>query len=578
MKSRQLKTSTVRKTGRSRSRFTGDRVRGKPHRTRANWFPGIVIALCAVAAVLVAANAWTNQGQVYEGVEVGTVSVGGTSHEEAGKILNRHASGALEEITVRGYGRDFTVDSRELGVEFDAAAAVESAYAVGRRGNVLERLADRLDAATVGVWVRPEVDYQPEATRGAVKRLSARVDEEPANATLSIEGAKVEVVEARKGYQVNAEETARNIDRSVESLNGEPELVGRTLEPEIPTREAEQAADKIREALSSPVTLAAGDRRWTLSPEEVGRVVSVLPSEGSIRVGVDRESLRASIPNVYGTLEREPVEADFVLEDGTINVTEGRIGRKIEENKLFAAMEDGLFEGRHEYEVPILQDKPDLTTAEAERIKPTTVLGEYGTDYTWDTDPGRRINMERASEAISGSVVAPGEVFSYNAIAEPLDYEDAKVIENGGVEYAQGGGLSQVSSTLYMTANLAGLEIIEANPHYAELPYIRPGFDTTVWFGALDLRFKNNTDGYILIEQWQGADGQNHARIHGWPTGKEVEMTSRKIYEGKDSEGKPTTRWVVQKTVTRNEEVLYDGVFRRVTYKELAPYKENEVG
>jgi vancomycin resistance protein YoaR len=123
-----------------------------------------------------------------------------------------------------------------------------------------------------------------------------------------------------------------------------------------------------------------------------------------------------------------------------------------------------------------------------------------------------------------------------------------------------------------MAANYAGLDIVEAHPHSAELPYISPGLDTTVWFGALDLRFRNNTEGFFLIEQWQGADGYNHARIWGRPTGKDVEVSSRKVHESTDSKGKTTTRYAVSKKITHGDEVLFDGVFRRVTYRELNPY------
>lgn len=135
-----------------------------------------------------------------------------------------------------------------------------------------------------------------------------------------------------------------------------------------------------------------------------------------------------------------------------------------------------------------------------------------------------------------------------------------------------------MSSTLYMAANLAGLEIVEANPHYTELPYIRPGFDTTVWFGALDLRFENNTGGYILIREWMDPDGFNYARIYGRPTGREVKMWSEKVFDGTDAEGKPTTRWVTYKKVTQNGEGIFEGVFRRDTNKELDPYEPQKEG
>ena len=91
--------------------------------------------------------------------------------------------------------------------------------------------------------------------------------------------------------------------------------------------------------------------------------------------------------------------------------------------------------------------------------------------------------MKLAASAVSGTLVAPGEVFSFNEHASGLDYDKAKTFSEGGVGYADGGGLCQVSSTLYMAAQYAGLEIVERHPHYAVLPYIKPGFDATVWFG-----------------------------------------------------------------------------------------------
>ena len=121
---------------------------------------------------------------------------------------------------------------------------------------------------------------------------------------------------------------------------------------------------------------------------------------------------------------------------------------------------------------------------------------------------------------------APGEVFSFYEIAAPLDYDKAKTFSDGGIGFANGGGLCQVSSTLYMAAQYAGLEIVERHPHYAVLPYIKPGFDATVWFGdewgwgVQDMRFKNTTDGYVVVREWVDKEGFLNAEILGRPTGK----------------------------------------------------------
>ncbi len=209
---------------------------------------------------------------------------------------------------------------------------------------------------------------------------------------------------------------------------------------------------------------------------------------------------------------------------------------------------------------------------------PTVLLGEYFTDYAWDPDEGRQSNLRTASEAIDGTLVAPGEEFSTLAKLTPLEYEPAKVFANGGVDYEVGGGLCQVSSTLYMAANYAGLDIVDRNPHYAELPYIRPGLDATVWFGseddgwgALDMRFKNTTDGYIKIREYVNEDGFLIAQIYGEePTGKVVSMDTEKVEEdlGKG------IKWATYKRMADNGKMVEDGLLYETVYSYNPPVPE----
>jgi vancomycin resistance protein YoaR len=159
-------------------------------------------------------------------------------------------------------------------------------------------------------------------------------------------------------------------------------------------------------------------------------------------------------------------------------------------------------------------------------------------------------------------------VFSFNELTSELDYASAKTFSDGGVAYADGGGLCQVSSTLYMAAQYAGLEIVERHPHYAVLPYIKPGFDATVWFGdewgwgVLDMKFKNNTDAYVLVREWVDERGFMNAEIRGQPTGKKVEMRTEKIFE------RPQVgiKWATYKTVTKDGKVLFDGLIHDYIY------------
>jgi vancomycin resistance protein YoaR len=300
---------------------------------------------------------------------------------------------------------------------------------------------------------------------------------------------------------------------------------------------------------------------------------------GTVRVpfvvDYERERLRDGLSGVFSALTIEPIEAGFEVDGSEVLVTESRTGQRVDEEKLLSDIEAGIFEGQSEYEVPVETEDPELTTEEAEGLRPTTLLGKYRTDYRETSDKSReRVeNLEIGSGGIDGTLLAPGEVFSANDVLSPLNYNKTKIILEGKEDKADGGGLCQVSSTLYMAANYAGLEIEERHPHYAQLAYIRPGFDATVWFGGaggqpLDMKFKNDTEGYILLREYVADDGFIYAEIWGQPTGEEVEMSSEPEYVGPDY-----SKWTTYKKVTENGEVVFDDVFHKDVYYPLVDEK-----
>lgn len=287
-------------------------------------------------------------------------------------------------------------------------------------------------------------------------------------------------------------------------------------------------------------------------------------------MSLNRERLKDRLATVYAALTVEPVEAGYELTGNGVAVTPSKEGQRIHEKKLLGAIERGVFEDKREYEVPIVTYKPELTTAEARGMKPTRLLGSYRTNYglSGDTSAERVKNLRIASKAVNGTLLAPGETFSFNELAAPLNYYETKVIVEGRVSSASGGGLCQVVSTLYMAANYAGLDVIERHPHYAQLPYIRPGLDATVWFGSLDMRFQNTTDGYVLVREYVAKDGYIYAEIYGRPNGTEVEMWSKPVYRERDS-----AEWITYQTVKKDGEALFDGVLHRDVYRPLVDEK-----
>jgi hypothetical protein len=131
-------------------------------------FAGPIIIICAIIAVLVAADFWLNSGKIHRGVEVGNVPLGGLTTAEARQTVKNHVVGPLERIEFSG-PENFSRDAKDLGVRFNVARTVNQAYAVGREGNVLDRLSERLRASFGGATIPPDIDYKPDLARSEVQ-------------------------------------------------------------------------------------------------------------------------------------------------------------------------------------------------------------------------------------------------------------------------------------------------------------------------------------------------------------------------------------------------------------------------
>lgn len=180
------------------------------------------------------------------------------------------------------------------------------------------------------------------------------------------------------------------------------------------------------------------------------------------------------------------------------------------------------------------------------------VIGEYEA-ISQSSDPGRRENIRLAAEAVDGTVIQPGEEFSFNEVVGNTSlergYQEAAVIRNGAVALGAGGGICQVSTAIYIAAVKADLEITERHPHSVPSDYAPIGLDATIVHDQFDLRIKNNTAHPITIHA--KALGQTvKVEIVGdpLPDGRTVDATSHIVsqYVKEDDEGEERQYYVTE--------------------------------
>ena len=160
-------------------------------------------------------------------------------------------------------------------------------------------------------------------------------------------------------------------------------------------------------------------------------------------------------------------------------------------------------------ELPLEKIEPEIKTSDTNRLGIVDLIGQ-GESYFRHSITSRIHNIDLASSRLDGVLIAPGEIFSFNQavgeISKTTGYRDAYIIQNGRTTLGAGGGVCQVSTTLFRAALNAGLPIIERHAHAYRVSYYeqdsKPGFDATVFSPTADLKFKNDTNAYILVQRF----------------------------------------------------------------------------
>lgn len=210
---------------------------------------------------------------------------------------------------------------------------------------------------------------------------------------------------------------------------------------------------------------------------------------------------------VFNEIElKEPVNAEYKYSDSKIVITEGENGETLNFEKLFNEFKSNLINSSKlsniDLQLAIDVLKPEIRKEDIVDMGMTEVLGEFTTNFNLSNWP-RSENIRVATKTINGSIIEPGGVFSLNETTGPRTlakgYKEAGVYINGRVSTGVGGGLCQVSTTLYNAALYADIEILQRSKHSLTVPYVPLSRDAAVSYGIQDIKIKNNTDKYIYI-------------------------------------------------------------------------------
>lgn len=456
---------------------------------------GAVLGLLALLVIIYLADLALNRDNVPRGTTVGGVEIGGLSHEEATATLERELGDeATAPVTITAGEQTATLIPAAAGLNLDwdatvAQAGTESANPVTR----LQRI-----FTTEEIDVVPTVD---EAQLGPeLDRVERELSSEPENGAVAINAGQVEMTDPVPGQTVNREELTQRVSTGWLNPDG-VEVEPVPVEPEINQEMVDQVVDgPAARAVDGPLKVAGHDDVTAEIPaERIGEIVDFPVHDGTITPEVDVEAAQAILDEQLAPTEVEMTNASYNA-DGSVNPSAD--GIQVDWDTTmdnFPARVIG--DAPRSWEATYEEAPATFTT---EMAKTATFQDVVGSFTTSGFSPASGHNIALTAQTVNGAIVGPGETFSLNGYTGPRGtaqgYVESGIIIDGRAGEAVGGGISQFATTLYNASYFAGMTDITHTPHSYYISRYPAGREATIYDGAIDLQFRNDTNFPVRIE------------------------------------------------------------------------------
>ena len=489
---------------------------------------GMILCPLALAFFLAGYHIWYT-GRIFPGVSVAGVDLGGLRPVDAAAKLNQVEDFPQRgTILLRDVQHSWIAKPVELGFSSNDAAASLAAFNVGRQGNLFQQISDEIQIWWQGTDLPPVMLYDQNVAQEYLLRLAKVIDLPTVEASLGLNGAEVIVHSGQVGRTLDVPSSLALLSAQIQSMqDGLVDLVV-TQTPPV-SMDANAEADIARQILSAPLVLAlptgqTGAGPWTFDPATLATMLSVERVQASTPprydVVVDPTLLRAYLANLAPTLALAPQDARFTFNDKTRQlevIQPAVIGRSLDVDATVQAINEKLPKGEHTISLVFKENKPAVTddmTADQLGIHD---LVQSTTTYFYGSSKERIQNIRTAASRFHGLMVAPGQTFSMaQALGDiSLDngYAEALIILGDQTIKGVGGGVCQVSTTLFRTAFFAGFPINERHAHAYRVGYYEQksngssdpslaGLDATVFVPLVDFKFTNDTPYWLLMETY----------------------------------------------------------------------------
>ena len=549
-------------------------------------------------------------GRIFSGVSVSGIDLSGkTPQEAAARLAESITYPSTGKIVFQDGSNVWTATPNQLGLYLDSQNTALAAYQSGRVGTLTQRYVARFKAWYAGIELSPLFVWNEQPAMDYLQGIASQVDKPIIEATIGLQGVQVTVNSGQVGRKVDVLKAQEALRAQMQSLqDGIVPLKVDETPPVILDASAQAAL--AQQMLSAPLVLqleSPGENDpgpWTIEPSVLASMLTIqrVESGGSTayQVALDQQVLRTYLEGIAPSLLRWPINARFIFNDETRQlevIQDSVIGRSLDVETSLGLINQKLSEGAHTITLDMEYTNPQVgDDATAEQLGITQDVSVY-TSYFYGSSSERVLNIELASSRFHGLLIPPGGTLSMADVLGDISldsgYAEAWIIYGDRTIKGVGGGVCQVSTTLFRTAFFGGYEIDERYSHAYRVGYYEQtasgghdsdmaGLDATVYPPLVDFKFTNDTNYWLLMETYVNASARTLTwKFYSTSDGRSVDWQTTgltnivdaldPIYEENPELAKGEIRqvdWAVEgadisvtRTVTRGGEVIHQDTF-----------------
>jgi vancomycin resistance protein YoaR len=515
----------------------------------------VAAALAATGVGAAAVLPARHQGQFYPGARVEDVDLSGFTRSQGNAVLRAtFAPFEQEALTFTFEDRSWNASLRDLGMAIDYDAMLDQAWALGRDDGVVGRYAVLLDQGE-DRNVPLILTQQPETLDAYLADIASEILVPSRNARLVRRGSEIQILADQTGAEMNIEQARADVLAAVEHAKpSEIALTTVDVPPEVTAADLEGAKEDAVILVSDPVIVQLDDASWEITSNDLTASL-IIPKDGAARL--DGDTLTPVLTNIAAEARQEPTNAVLGWDGGLYVIEDDRDGRETDIAKLEELVVAAAATDDRTVEMPTLPIKAEVRADNLDDLGIAGMIAEGSSSFAGSSE-ARAENVRVASGHISHTLIAPGALFSFNRNLGPISldngYVEGKIISGDWTTDDLGGGVCQVSTTVFRAALWAGFKFDEWHPHTWRLAFYEadgspPGMDAAIYqpneaegeSWEADLKFTNPLESWLLLQMVVEGETAT-AQLYGAALDYTVEIDPPKIGEPVKPPAKPVEK------------------------------------